>query len=171
MFNAVQEIRLTLVNACRGFVKWCAGQGGCLQIVVVFLSNILFVGCEKTGPIPPDNIDKDGLIQSPASPASCVVLYYKAVINGNHAQYQYCVKEPMSIQCFKQRTEELKEEMEKTGRKPHVRPAKTQSPAIIEKTTGNATVQAFSPWSGKETTFYVRRFGQGWQITNEEVWP
>ena len=116
-----------------------------------------------------DPIDENGIVQNTKDPMRCVDLYYKAVIDGNYSQYQFCVLEPMPIDQFNTRVKSRLEAMQKSGLIRVETPVKgrTEFKKVMGK-RGTA-VFAISPWTNKEESFVVVEEGQGWRIAKENL--
>ena len=116
-----------------------------------------------------EKIGTDGVVQSQADPATCVDWYYKSVLNGNHAQYQFCVMEPYDFDVFTNKVNNLNVTMKRKGRKIVEAPVRGRTEIKDEKNgCKRATVFSISPWSGKEVEYDVISQGQGWRIVKEK---
>ena len=119
----------------------------------------------------PDITDDDGIVQNPEDPMRCVDLYYKAVINGNYKQYQFCVREPMSVDQFNARVKSRSEVMRKSGLKQVKEPVRGRTTYKEIQGARRTTVFAISPWTNtyKEEKYVVVEVGQGWRIDKENL--
>ena len=114
-----------------------------------------------------DKPDKDGVIQAPSDPMTCVDLYYKAVLSQNHKQYQHCVMEPLGLDGFHEKVKMRISEMEKNGLKRVEQPVRGRTNYKEIKGVKGAVVFSISPWTGKEEKYNVVSQGQGWKIVEE----
>ena len=115
----------------------------------------------------PDAADENGLVQNAGDPMRCVDLYYNAVLDGNHKQYQFCTLEPMAMDRFPKMVNEHKEKMLKSGLDRVAQPVRGRTEIKKVKGSRGAVVFAISPWTNKEEKFEVVEVGQGWRIVKE----
>jgi len=113
-------------------------------------------------------VDVDGVVRIFPDPMNCVDYYYKAVLDVNHAQYQFCVYDPNKIETFEKKAKELVAEMGKKGLKRVSAPVKGRTDYKEINGTKGAEVVSISPWSGKEERYIVVSQGQSWKIVKEK---
>lgn len=126
----------------------------------------------KEGPTAVQAGDKNGKgnVEVIKDPMVCVDLYYRAVLDRNHEQYQFCVIKPLPVGVFNDKVDKRKAEMKEAGIVRNPQPVKGRegiTKGWFSKAEGTKVV-AISPWNNEEREYKVVQYGQGWKIHEEE---
>ena len=118
----------------------------------------------KQPEIVPPKVDVVALTKYPTGSLECVDLYYGAVRDGNHRQYQVCLSNPLPAAEFNKRSVARRTQLKSSGFLWDVAPVKKCEPGIKGCPD---KVWATSPWTGREELYSVVKKGQYWKITEE----
>lgn len=114
-----------------------------------------------------DQQNVENVVENPVDPLTCVDLYYKAVLDGNHRQYQCCVVTPLTIEEFMRRVEIRRHEITRRGIVRMDAPVRARTGSGDLRDDVSVKVFSFSPWTDGECVFHVIRYGQGWKIKED----
>lgn len=107
------------------------------------------------------------VVEATSEPMDCVGLYYNAVLDGDHRQYQRCVATPRDAAAFRAAVEPRLAEMKAKGLERVSRPVRSRTELKGEVGDRRSSVRAVSPWTGKEAVYDVAERGQRWVILEE----